>query len=91
MVIAIHQEAKDWIQAKGSHLTVKLLDIKGGCAPSVHEAVAVPDKSKMLQQFNEYHEDGLVIYVHKNQCHQEKLTLRLSGPPFLKSIAATLE
>lgn len=91
MVIDIDRDAIKWIQAKGSQLTVKLLDIQECCAPGVQEVVAVPGKPKALQQFNEYHVDNLVIYVQKIMCQKDRLTLRMSGILFLKSISAKME
>ena len=91
MIIDLDQEAKKWIQSKGSQLTVKILDVKLCCSPGVQEVVAVPGKPQMMQQYHEMQVDDLTIYVQRLLCGDKKLTLKMSGALFLKSIAAKME
>ena len=91
MYVEIDNESKKWIKAKGNQLTVKILETKTCCAPGVQEVVAVPGKPKTTDQFTELKVDYLSIYVHKIICNKEKLTLKLSGISFLKSLSAKLQ
>lgn len=91
MNIELDIQSKQWIQSKGSQLTVKTLEVKTCCAPGVQELVAVPGKPKTLNQFNEVTIDNLSIYVQKSIRGKEKLILKLSGFGFFKSISAKLQ
>jgi len=91
MHVELDHDSKKWIEAKGNELTVKMLEVKGCCAPGVQDVVAVPGKPKAIEQYNEMKVDNLLIYVQKNLCAKEKLTLTMSGTLFLKSISAKLQ
>jgi hypothetical protein len=90
MNIELDEDSKQWIQSKGSQLTVKTLEVKACCAPGVQELVAVPGKPKTVNQFNEVTVENLSIYVQKSIRGKEKLILKLSGFGFFKSISAKL-
>jgi hypothetical protein len=91
MNVEFDAESKKWIESKGKQLTVKTIEVKGCCAPGVQEFVAVPGKPKTLNRYNELIVDNLSIYVQKNIRGKEKLTLKLSGFSFLKSISVKLQ
>jgi hypothetical protein len=91
MNIELDADSKQWIQSKGSQLTVKTLEVKACCAPGVQELVAVPGKPKTVNQFNEVTVENLSIYVQKSIRGKEKLILTLSGFGFFKSISAKLQ
>lgn len=91
MKVEIDTESKKWLEAKGNQLTIKNLDIKACCAPSVQEIVAIPGIPKPIHQYTEYKVDNLSIYMQKSLGKKEKLTLKLSGFSFLKSISAKLQ
>lgn len=91
MHVEIDTESKKWIESKGSQLTVKILETKTCCAPGVQEVVAVPGKPKTTNHFTELKVDNLSIYVQKIICNKEKLTLKLTGISFLKSLSAKLQ
>lgn len=91
MNVEIDAESKKWLESKGNQLTVKTLDVKGCCSPGVQDVTAIPGKPKDLHQYNELKVDNLSIYVQKMICNKEKLTLKLSGIRFLKSISAKLQ
>lgn len=90
-MIEIDAESKKWIKAKGGQVTVKTVNINVCCAPGVQELVALPGKPKNLNHYNEVKVDHFLIYLHKNICHKEKLTLTLSGFSFLKTISAQIQ
>ncbi|MBU8879647.1 Fe-S oxidoreductase [Bacillus sp. FJAT-29790] len=90
MKIEIDGESKKWIESKGKQLTVKTIEVKGCCAPGVQEIVAVPGKPKSLNHYNEFIVDNLSIYIQKQIRGKEKLTLKLSGIGFFKTISAKL-
>lgn len=90
MIIELDNVSKKWIKSKGSHLTVKIMEVNGCCSPDIHEIVAVPGKPKTSQQFKEHIVDNLSIYVQKNIKEQEKIILKLSGFGILKSISARI-
>ncbi len=90
MNVEIDAKSRNWIEAKGSQLTVKILDVKGCCAPGVQEVIAVPGKPQNLNHYHEHIVGNLSIYVQKHIRAKEKLTLKLSGISFLKSISAKL-
>jgi hypothetical protein len=91
MNVELDAESKKWIESKGKQLTVKTIEVKACCAPGVQELVAVPGKPKNLNRYNEFIVDNLSIYVQKNIRGKEKLTLKLSGFSFLKSISVKLQ
>jgi hypothetical protein len=91
MNVEMDEESKKWLESKGKQLTVKALDIKGCCSPGVQDVAAVPGKPKNLNHYNEFKVDNISIYVQKSFCRNEKLTLKLSGIRFLKSISAKLQ
>lgn len=93
MHIEMDEAAKKWIEAKGNHLTVKLLEVNGCCSPDITGITAIPGKPKQkeLTHYNELKVDNLSIFVQKMFCKKEKLILKLSGISFLKSVSATLE
>jgi hypothetical protein len=91
MHVEIDAESKKWIESKGSQITVKILETKTCCAPGVQEVVAVPGKPKTTDQFTELNVEDLSIYVQKILCNKEKLSLKLSGISFLKTLAAKLQ
>jgi hypothetical protein len=91
MNVELDAESKKWIESKGKQLTVKTIEVKACCAPGVQELVAVPGKPKTLNRYNEFIVDNLSIYVQKNLRGKEKLTLKLSGFSFLKSISVKLQ
>lgn len=91
MYVEIDDESKKWIEAKGNQLTVKILETKTCCAPGVQEVVAVPGKPKTIDQFAELNVENLSIYIQKILCNKEKLTIKLSGISFLKSLSAKLQ
>lgn len=86
----IDADSKKCIESKGKELTIKTIEVKGCCAPGVQEIVAIPGKPKTLNHYTEYIVDNLSIYVQKHIRGKEKLTLKLSGFSFLKSISAKL-
>lgn len=88
MDIEINDEAKKWIETKGAELTVKILQVDGCCAPNVQEVVAIPGKPKIFDDYHPLKIDNFTIYVQKNLLNKEKLTLKLSGISFLKTISA---
>jgi hypothetical protein len=87
MKIEIEDQAKKWIESKGKHLTVKTVQVKGCCTVGVQELVAIPGKPKTLDRYNECKVDNLSIYIQKNIKIKDKITLKLSGIGFFKSIA----
>lgn len=87
MIIEIEEQAKKWIEAKGSTLTVKTLEVTGCCSVGIQEMVAVPGKPKSLDRYSEMKIDNLSIYVQKNMNVKDRLFLKLSGLGFLKSIS----
>lgn len=91
MNVELDAKSKKWIESKGKQLTVKTIEVKACCAPGVQELVAVPGKPKTLNRYNEFIVDNLSIYVQKNIRGKEKLTLKLSGFSFLKSISVKLQ
>ncbi len=91
MNIEIDAESKKWIESKGNQLIVKMLDVKGCCSPGVQEVAAIPGKPEDLHHYNELKVGNLLIYVQNTICKKEKLTLKLSGISFLKSISAKLQ
>lgn len=91
MHVKIDAESKKWIESKGSQITVKILETKTCCAPGVQEVVAVPGKPKTTDQFTELNVEDLSIYVQKILCNKEKLSLKLSGITFLKTLSAKLQ
>ena len=91
MHVELDDAAKKWIESKGELLTVKTIEVKACCAPGVQELLAVPGKPKDLERYQEFKVENLSIYVQKQIRAKEKLTLKLSGFSFLKSISAKLQ
>lgn len=91
MNIEIDSKSKEWIESKGRHLTVKMLEIQGCCSADVQGMTAIPGKPKDIHHYHEFQVDTLSIYVQKFLCGKEKLTLKLSGISFLKSISAKFQ
>jgi hypothetical protein len=91
MMIEMDVDARKWIEAKGSQLTVKTMNVNVCCAPGVQEVVAVPGKPKTLNHYDEVKIDTFSIYLHKSIGKKEKLILKLSGFPLLKSISAQIQ
>lgn len=91
MYVEIDDRTKNWIETRGTHLTVKILDVDACCAPNVEEVVAVPGKPKSFDHFNPIKVDNLTIYIQKNLCSKERLVLKLSGIGFLKTISAKIQ
>ena len=90
MIIEMDVESKNWIASKGNQVTIKTLDVKACCAPGVQELVALPGKPKNLNHYYQITSNHVLFYIHKNVHKKEKLTLRLSGLPFLKSLSVKL-
>ncbi len=90
MYVELDDTAKKWIESKGEQLTVKKIEVKACCAPGVQELLAVPGKPKDLERYHEFKVENLSIYVQKHIKGKEKLSLKLSGFSFLKSISAKL-
>ena len=90
LIIELDTESKKWIESKGSHLTVKIMEVNGCCSPDIQEIVAVPGKPKASQQFNEHTVENISVYIQKNIKECEKLILKLAGFGFLKSISAKI-
>lgn len=91
MLVEIDDESKKWLEAKGSQLTIKLLEVDACCAPPVHEVVAIPGKPSTSADYNQLKVDNLSIYVQNKICNKEKLTLKLSGFSLFKTISAKLQ
>lgn len=91
MHVELDAAAKKWIESKGELLTVRTIEVKACCAPGVQELLAVPGKPKDLERYQEFKVENLSIYVQKQIRAKEKLTLKLSGFSFLKSISAKLQ
>lgn len=88
MNVELDDKAKNWIESKGKHLTVKTVEVKGCCAPGLQELLAVPRKPKALDRYDEFKIDNLSIYIQKNIKTKGKIILKLSGFGFFRSITA---
>lgn len=94
MHIELDQATKNWIESKGQHLTVKLLEVQGCCSPDINGVTTIPGKPshKESHRYNEFKVDNLSIHVQKFLCREkEKLILKISGISFLKSVSAKFE
>ena len=91
MLVEIDDESKKWLEAKGSQLTIKLLEVDACCAPPVQEVVAILGKPPTSGDYKQLTVDNLSIYVQKRISNKEKLTLKLSGFSLFKTISAKLQ
>lgn len=89
--IEIDEASKQWIESKGNQLTVKMLEVDACCAPSVQELVAIPGEPKTFEQYKMLKIGNLTIYVQNYLSNKEKLTLKLSGVSFFKSMSAKIQ
>lgn len=90
MQIDFTEDAKQWIGTKGKEVTIKTIEVNGCCAPGVQELFAHFGKPKDLQNYEEYKEDNISIFVQKHLSKQ-KLTVQLSGFSIFKTISAKLQ
>ncbi|MCM3364417.1 CC/Se motif family (seleno)protein [Niallia sp. Sow4_A1] len=91
MHVEIDEESKKWIESKGNQLTVKMLEVDACCAPCVQELVAIPGEPKTFEQYKLLKIGNLTIYIQNFLYSKEKLTLKISGVSFLKSISAKIQ
>lgn len=87
MHLEINDDVKKWMRSKGSQITVKVLEVKGCCAPNVQDLVVLPVKPKDIQHYQEITVDDLSIYVHKPIAMSEKLTFQLKGFGIFKMVS----
>lgn len=88
-MIKLDEKAKQFIEAKGRHLTINNIEVKGCCAPGVQDLLAIPKKPKNLDSYLHYSIDNLTIYVQKNIHLEYTLSLSVSGVGFFKGISIT--
>ena len=91
MIIEIDDVAKEWIASKGGQVTIKNLEVKACCAPGVQELIALPGKPKTLSGYHQVSSNQVMFYIQRNVPTQGKISLTLSGFPFLKSLDVKLK
>ena len=88
--IELNEEVKNWLRSKGNQVTVKTIEINSCCAPGVQELFAHQGKPKDLQNYEEFKEEDLSIFIQKSLTSKQKISLKLSGISIFKTISAKL-
>jgi hypothetical protein len=88
--IELNEDVKDWIRSKGNVVTVKTIQVYSCCAPGVQELFTHLGKPKDMQNYNEFKDGNLSIFIQKHLTSKQKLSFQLSGFSFLKTISAKL-
>ncbi len=86
--IELNEEVKNWIRSKGNQITVKTIEVNSCCAPGVQELFTHQGKPKDLQNYEEFKDEDLSIFIQRGLTSKQKLTLKLSGISIFKTISA---
>lgn len=86
--IELKEDVKNWLQSKGNQVTVKTIEVNSCCAPGVQELFTHQGKPKNLQNYEEFKNEDLSIFVQKHLTSKQKLSLKLSGISIFKTISA---
>ena len=65
MEIQITEDVKEWIRSKGNKVTIKIIQVNCCCAPGIQELFTHLGKPKDLQNYHEFKEDDLAIFIQK--------------------------
>ena len=88
MHVELDANAKEWLQSKGKHVSVKTIHVNACCAPPIQDLFTHLGKPKDLHNYREIKVDNLSIYVEKHLSLNEKMTLKLTGMGIFKTITA---
>ena len=73
MHVEVDANAKEWLQSKGEHVTVKTIQVNACCAPPIQDLMTHLRKPKDLHNYIEIKVDDLSIYVEKYLTLNEKI------------------